>query len=100
MTKQTLILDIAQALDVTRNEAEEILDRILAAIVQALKTGDGVEIRGFGSFRLRHRNARTGRNPKTGARVEIPAKDVPYFRPSKELRAGLNPVPTDPATSR
>ena len=58
--------------------------------MEALCADDKVEIRGFGSFRIRQRNARTGRNPKTGAKVEVPAKRVPYFKPSKELRDLVN----------
>ena len=56
------------------------------AIVSALQSGDKVEVRGFGSFRTRQRNGRTGRNPKTGVSVDVPAKKVPFFKPSKELR--------------
>ncbi len=71
---------------------------------EALKADDKVEIRGFGSFRTRQRNSRIGRNPKTGERVDVPAKRVPFFKPSKELRDSVNPngakspaiVSTDP----
>jgi integration host factor subunit beta len=56
-----------------------------------LQSGDKIEIRGFGSFRIRQRKPRTGRNPKTGDKVEVPAKRVPYFKPSKELRDLVNP---------
>jgi integration host factor subunit beta len=59
--------------------------------VQALRSGDKIEIRGFGSFRIRQRKSRTGRNPKTGDKVQVPAKRVPYFKPSKELRDLVNP---------
>jgi integration host factor subunit beta len=55
-----------------------------------LRTGDKIEIRGFGSFRTRQRQPRIGRNPKTGARVEVPAKKIPYFKPSKELKDVVN----------
>jgi integration host factor subunit beta len=55
-----------------------------------LKTGDKIEIRGFGSFRTRQRQPRIGRNPKTGDRVEVPAKRIPYFKPSKELKDIVN----------
>jgi integration host factor subunit beta len=61
-------------------------------VIGALQSGDKIEIRGFGSFRIRQRNPRIGRNPKTGARVEVPAKKVPYFKPSKELRDLVNPA--------
>ena len=66
-----------------------MLEPILSAIAHAISKGERVEIRGFGSFAPRVRKTRTGRNPKTGALVEVPAKRVPYFRPSKELRVFL-----------
>jgi integration host factor subunit beta len=59
---------------------------IFDSIVRALRAGDKVEIRGFGSFHTRRRGARIGRNPKTGARVEVAPKKIPFFKPSKELR--------------
>jgi integration host factor subunit beta len=58
--------------------------------VKSLKAGDKIEIRGFGSFRTRQRKPRIGRNPKTGARVDVPAKTIPYFKPSKELKDLVN----------
>src|SRR5258707_2044277 len=67
------------------------LDPLFDSVIGALKWGDKIEIRGFGSFRTRQRNARTGRNPKTGAKVDVPAKRVPFFKPSKELRDSVNP---------
>ena len=71
--------------------------------MKSLRTGDKIEIRGFGSFRTRQRQPRIGRNPKTGARVEVPAKKIPYFKPSKELKDVVNnsaphPGSTPPAT--
>jgi nucleoid DNA-binding protein len=68
---------------------EVVMETILDTIVRTLRGGEKVEVRGFGSFRTRPRLARIGRNPKTGARVEVPAKKIPYFIPSKELKAGL-----------
>jgi integration host factor subunit beta len=68
-----------------------IVDTIFDAVIGALKAGDKIEIRGFGSFRIRQRKPRIGRNPKTGAKVDVPAKRVPYFKPSKELRDLVNP---------
>ena len=58
--------------------------------MKALRSDDKIEIRGFGSFRTRHREPRIGRNPKTGTRVEVPAKKIPYFKPSKELKDVVN----------
>jgi len=77
--------------DLTRRDGEVIVETIFDAVIGALKSGDKIEIRGFGSFRIRQRNPRIGRNPKSGERVEVPAKKVPYFKPSKELRDLVNP---------
>jgi integration host factor subunit beta len=66
------------------------VEALFDSIVRSLRTGDKIEIRGFGSFRTRERLARIGRNPKTGDRVEVPAKRIPYFKPSKELKDLVN----------
>jgi len=76
--------------DLASGEAEAIVDTIFDAMIAAIRSGDKVEIRGFGSFRIRQRGARTGRNPKTGERVEVPAKRISYFKPSKDLRDLVN----------
>ena len=67
-----------------------IVETFFEGVIEAVAADDKVEIRGFGSFRTRQRNARTRRNPKTGDKVEVPAKRVPYFKPSKELRDMVN----------
>jgi integration host factor subunit beta len=67
-----------------------IVDTIFDSVVRSLRVGDKIEIRGFGSFRTRQRNPRVGRNPKTGDRVEVPAKKIPFFKPSKELKDLVN----------
>ena len=90
MTKAVLIEEVARVVDMTRKDSEIIVETILASIVKALQAADKIEIRGFGSFRTRQRNPRVGRNPKTGARVEVPSKKVPYFKPSKELKDLIN----------
>jgi integration host factor subunit beta len=90
MTKVELIEDVSQAVEMTRKDSEVILDAIFDSVVRALRGGDKIEIRGFGSFRTRQRQPRVGRNPKTGARVEVPAKLIPYFKPSKELKDLVN----------
>ncbi len=92
MTKANLVEDLLQLGDLTRRDGEVIVETIFEAVIGALKAGDKIEIRGFGSFRIRQRNPRIGRNPKTGEKVEVPAKKVPYFKPSKELRDLVNPV--------
>jgi integration host factor subunit beta len=94
MTKADLVERVAEIGDLTRRDGEVIVETIFDAVIGALKGGDKIEIRGFGSFRTRQRNPRIGRNPKTGERVEVPAKKVPYFKPSKELRDLVNPQET------
>lgn len=92
MTKAELVEEVTQLGDLTRRDGEVIVDTIFDAVIGALRAGDKIEIRGFGSFRIRQRKPRIGRNPKTGAKVDVPAKRVPYFKPSKELRDLVNPV--------
>jgi len=91
MTKADLIEEVARAVEVTRKESEAIVEIIFDSIVDSLRSGDKIEIRGFGSFRTRQRDSRVGRNPKTGDKVEVPARRIPYFKPSKELKDSLNP---------
>jgi integration host factor subunit beta len=91
MTKADLVDQVTALGDLTRRDGEVIVDTLFESIISALKTNDKVEVRGFGSFRTRQRNSRTGRNPKTGAAVAVPAKRVPFFKPSKELRDLVNP---------
>jgi integration host factor subunit beta len=90
MTKAELIEDVSGAAELSRKDAETIVETIFGSIVKSLREGEKIEIRGFGSFRTRQRKPRIGRNPKTGARVEVPAKKVPYFKPSKELKDLVN----------
>lgn len=91
MTKAELIEEVARAIDVTRKDSEAVIETIFDSIIDSLRKGDKVEIRGFGSFRIRQRESRTGRNPKTGEKVEVPARKIPYFKPSKDLKDNLNP---------
>src|SRR3954463_1192134 len=86
MTKADLIEEVSRVVEMTRKEAEVIVEAIFDSIVRSLRGGDKIEIRGFGSFRTRQRQPRVGRNPKTGSRVEVPSKRIPFFKPSKELR--------------
>jgi integration host factor subunit beta len=104
MTKADLIDEVSRAVESPRKDSEVILEAIFGSIVRALRAGDHVEIRGFGSFHTRQRLPRVGRNPKTGTRVEVPAKKVHYFKPGKELKEVVNaggklaeptPVPAD-----
>lgn len=90
MTKADLIEEVARVVEFTRKESEVIVEAIFDSVVKALREDDKIEIRGFGSFRTRQRQSRVGRNPKTGARVDVPAKRIPYFKPSKELKDLVN----------
>jgi integration host factor subunit beta len=91
MTKAELVDQVAARVDLTKRDTEIVVDTILDSIAQALTTPtDGkVELRGFGSFRVRQRRPRRARNPQDGTSVQVPAKRVPYFRVGKELRAWL-----------
>ncbi|MCH8321059.1 MAG: integration host factor subunit beta [Acidobacteria bacterium] len=90
MTKADLIDEVAKNSDLSKKDAEAIVQAVLDSIVESLKGGGKVELRGFGSFRLRERSSREGRNPKTGEKVFVPAKKVPYFKPGKDLRELIN----------
>ena len=100
MTKAELIEEVSRVVEMTHKDSEVIVEAIFDSVVKALRGGDKIEIRGFGSFRTRQRQPRVGRNPKTGARVDVPAKRIPYFKPSKELKdlvngeAGSNGTPS------
>jgi integration host factor subunit beta len=90
MTKADLVEEVVRVAELPRKESEAIVETIFESIIGALQGGDRIEIRGFGSFRTRQRRGRTGRNPKTGAKVEVPPKRIPFFKPSKELKDHVN----------
>ncbi len=89
MTKADLVELVANHADIARKQADEVVQVVLESIVSALHRSDKVELRGFGSFRIRQRGERVGRNPKTGAQVEVPPKKIPFFKPGKHLREEL-----------
>ena len=99
MTKADLIEEVSRVVEMTRKDSEVIVEAIFDSIVRALRGADKIEIRGFGSFRTRQRQPRMGRNPKTGEKVEVPAKKIPFFKPSKELKDLVNEGVSDPAAS-
>lgn len=86
MTKSELIDSVAQRKELSRKEAEVVVSTVLKEISDALGRGDRVELRGFGSFSVKVRPAREGRNPKTGDKVFVAEKRVPFFKAGKELR--------------
>lgn len=90
MTKADLVERVAREADMTKKDAEQLVEIIFDSITDTLNKGEKIELRGFGSFRVRERNSRKGRNPKTGDSVSIPAKRVAYFKPGKELKELIN----------
>jgi len=90
VTKAELVETVSRVSDLTRKHSEVIVDAVFTSIIDALHKGEKIELRGFGSFRIRRRDSRTGRNPKTGAGVLVPAKKVPHFKAGKELRELIN----------
>lgn len=90
MTKAELVEEVARNTQLTKKHAEIIVNTVFESIVDSLKEGEKIELRGFGSFRIRERGSRIGRNPKTGAKVDVPSKRIPYFKPGKQLKELLN----------
>ena len=90
MTKADLVEEVVRVADVSKKHAEIIVNTVFSSIIEALQHDDKIELRGFGSFRVRRRRSRQGRNPKTGDRVEVPEKRIPYFKPGKELKDLIN----------
>jgi len=86
MTKAELVEKVSGQINLTKKQTEIIVNTVFQSITESLSEGKKVELRGFGSFRIRERNARLGRNPKSGAQVDVPAKRVPFFKAGKELR--------------
>jgi integration host factor subunit beta len=96
MTKAELVEEVSRVSDLTKKHSEVIVDTVFKSIIDALHRGEKIELRGFGSFRLRRREPRKGRNPKTGDKVDVPPKKVPYFKPGKELKELINREPETP----
>lgn len=90
MTKAELVEEVSKASELTKKHSEVIVNTVFHSIINALKQGEKIELRGFGSFRIRQRGSRKGRNPKTGEQVDVPAKKIPYFKPGKELKELIN----------
>ena len=86
MTKAELVEKVANQINLTKKQTEVVVNTVFSSITDSLAEGKKVELRGFGSFRIRQRNARVGRNPKSGQKVDVPSKKVPFFKAGKELR--------------
>src|SRR6266849_7026683 len=89
MTKAELVDHVAVTVQLPKHQIEAVITRFLQGIMDTLHAGDKVELRGFGSFRLRHRQPREGRNPRTGDTVQIPAKAVPPFTAGKACQEAV-----------
>ena len=92
MKKSELAARVADRLHLTKRQTEAAINVLLTCITEALREGDKVELRGFGSFRARSRNAREGRNPRTGDAVRVASRRVPFFKAGKDLREKVGPV--------
>lgn len=91
MTKSDLVQKLSEQItNLTKKECEDIVDTVFDHMKDALRVGQKIEIRGFGSFTVRVRRAKEGRNPKTGEKVSIPEKKIPFFKVGKELREMVN----------
>lgn len=90
MTKADLVDEVARISNLTKKETELVVNTIFDTITGALAKAEKVELRGFGSFRVRRRNARRGRNPRTGSTVSVPEKRVPFFKVGKRLKELVN----------
>ena len=90
MTKADIVNQIAESTGLTKTDTAAVVEQFLRSVISALQQGDHIEIRGFGTFKVVTRASRTGRNPKTGDVVKIPKRPVPVFKPSRELRSGID----------
>ena len=99
MDRKTLIAKIAGATETSKQEAEQMVDAIFAHIGEALRTGEKIDLRGFGSFQVSPKKQRQGRNPRTGEMMTIPAKKITVFKASKQLLERVNGTDTGEAPS-
>jgi len=90
LNKTELVSSVAEKAEITKKEAEKVVSAIFSSIEEALAKGDKVQLVGFGTFEVRERASRTGRNPKTGEEITIAAAKVPAFKPGKALRDAVN----------
>jgi len=86
VTKADIVNKIAEATGLTKVETEAVVNGFISIIRDALTQGEGIEIRGFGTFKIREKKSRIARNPRTGEKIQIPNRFVPYFKPSKDFK--------------
>ena len=90
MNKSELVDAVAEKTDSTKADAQRSVDAVIDAITETLESGDSVQLTGFGTFEVRERSARTGRNPQTGEEIQIPATKAPAFKAGKGLKDAVN----------
>ena len=92
MNKTKLIQKVSERMDIPSKVAKVVVDTVFDSMSESLKKGEGIEIRGFGSFVVRNYGAYKGRNPKTGENVDVPPKKLPYFKVGKEMKGLVNRI--------
>lgn len=97
MNKVQMVAAVAEKAGLTKKDAEKAINAVTEAVKEALVKGDKVQLIGFGTYEVRERAARTGRNPQTGAEIKIAAAKVPAFKAGKALKDAVNPAPKAPA---
>ena len=100
MTKADLIDVVSRAVDMSRKDSEVIVETIFESVVKALRGADKIEIRGFGSFVVKEYQAYQGRNPKTGQKISVPPKKLPFFKVGKELKERIDNAEVTNSASR
>jgi DNA-binding protein HU-beta len=90
VNKTELIAQVAEKTNMTKKDATQAVDAVFESITEALRSGDKVQLIGFGNFEVRERAARKGRNPQTGEEIQIAASKVPAFKPGKALKEDVN----------
>ncbi len=103
MNKSELIEHVAEKSNITKKKAEDVVNLIFDSMVDAMVRGDRIEIRGIGSFTVKHYGSYTGRNPRTGESIQVKPKRLPFFKVGKELKervdeGGTPPAPSAPTT--
>ena len=95
MTKADLVEEISGKTGLTRTDVAVLVDAFLEAVKKSLEGGNNIEIRGFGTFKIKQRKARKARNPRTGEEVPVPDRKVPVFKPSNEFKALITKLPLE-----
>ena len=100
MNKSELVEKLAERAKITKKKAEQVVNLVFEQMTEALRRGDRIEIRGFGSFTSKSYDAYTGRNPRTGETIHVPAKRLPFFKVGKELKERVDYPPGRPSMSK